>query len=187
MKERQTPARDIGNYNAYSKDLGWNDELLVGASESEPEAQIEALVRDAEAEVKAGEIEEVEETAGKKQKQKVERPMPRVTEADRAGDFQNLNRALTRTLYLVVRGQGEKAGWEFPSSFVEVKESLNTVSQTHFEMTDYKLICFFPAGSGKITGAIRGFEYEHVDRRQHAYWVPNHPLPAKDPRPRDRR
>lgn len=142
MQERQTPARDIGDYNAYSKDLGWNDELLVGASESEPEAQLESLLRDAELEskpgdqdAKLGEHEVVEETAGKKQKQKVEKPMPRVTEADRVGDFQSLNRALTRTLYLLVKGQGTKARWGFPSSFVEVKETLNTVGQTEFEMT----------------------------------------------------
>lgn len=134
MKERPTPARDIGIYNPYSKDLGWDDELLVGASESEPESQIEALVRDAEAEIKAG--KEVEETAGMKQKQQVERPMPRVTEADRVGDFQSLNRALTRTLYLVVKSQGARARWEFPSSLVEVKESLNTVGRTEFEMKD---------------------------------------------------
>lgn len=133
MKERQTPARDIGVYNAYSRKLGWNDELLVGASESEPEVQIDALVRDAEEEVKAAENEELEETAGKKEKQKVERPMPRVTEADRARDLQSLNRALTRTLYLVVKGQGAKARWGFPSSFLEVNESLNTVSRTKFE------------------------------------------------------
>lgn len=138
MKERQTPARDIGVYNAYSRNLGWNDELLVGASESETEVQIDALVSDAEEEVKAAEVkaaenEELEETAGKKEKQKVERPMPRVTEADRARDFQSLNRALTRTLYLVVKDQGAKARWGFPSSFLEVKESLNTVSQIKFE------------------------------------------------------
>lgn len=165
MKERQTPARDIGDYNAYSKDLGWNDELLVGASESEPETQIEALVRDAEAEVKPGEQEDVEEIPEKKQKQKVERPMPRATEADRTGDFQSLNRALTRTLYLVVKGQGAKARWEFPSSFVEVKESLNTVSWTEFGMTDWRLIHLYTAGSGTNTGAVRGAQYEHVDRR----------------------
>lgn len=140
IKERKTPARDIGVYDAYSKTLAWNDELLLGESESEPDAQIDALVKDAEAEVGAGENENFEETAGKKQKQKVERPMPRITKADRAGDFQSLNRALTRTLYLVVKSQGAKPRWEFPSSFVEAKESLNTVSRLEFEMAYCTLI-----------------------------------------------
>lgn len=118
IKERKTPARDIGVYNAYG-DEGWNDELLVGAKESEPEEQVEALLRDTEVLGTGSE----EEQAVKREK--VERPMPRVTEADKAGDVRSLNRALARTLYLVVKG-GE-GGWIFPSSRLVGKESLERV------------------------------------------------------------
>ena len=146
MKERHTPARDIGLYNPYS-DEGWNDELLLGAKESEPEEQIEALVRDAQVEQKEsgedGEVGEAEVVRGKKQ-EVIEKPMERITEADRIGDFKSLNRALTRTLYLVVQeaGNGKKPGrWNFPSSALIGKESLHTViSSILQEMSHYTKI-----------------------------------------------
>lgn len=125
IKERQTPARDIGVYNAYSKE-GWNDELLLGAKESEPEDQIEALVRDAQIEAELGE----EGEGMVKKEEVVEKPMPRVTEADKVGDMKSLNRALTRTLYLVVKSgkEGKDGGrWGFPSSVLVGRESLHTV------------------------------------------------------------
>lgn len=115
-------------YNAYSRDEGWHDELLVGASESEPDEQIDALVKDAEVEEKDKEEEEADLLAGKKKREKVERPMPRVTEADRLGDLKSLDRALTRTLYLVVKEGGKKGRWGFPSSSLLFKETFHTVS-----------------------------------------------------------
>lgn len=123
IKERQTPARDIGVYNAYSEE-GWNDELLIGAKESEPEEQIEALVQDAQVEEKEG-----EDVDGVKRKkvEKIEKPMPRVTEADRIGDRKSLDRALSRTLYLVVKERHQRGRWGFPSSELIGKESLHTV------------------------------------------------------------
>ena len=119
IKERQTPARDIGVYNAYSKE-GWNDELLLGAQESEPDEQVESLLRDAEVDVEGGEGQDVK-------KEVVERPMPRITEADRAGDTKRLDRALQRTLYLIVRDK-ENGHWSFPTGSLTGKESLHTVS-----------------------------------------------------------
>lgn len=135
--ERKTPARDIGVYNAYDRETGWFDEVLVGAKESEPEHLIEALVQDAESEIKskeelAGRREEEEAkgagTGNKKHIQKIQRPLPRVTEADKAGDLKSLDRALTRTLYLLVKGGGK---WGFPTSSLERRESLHTVSSLH--------------------------------------------------------
>ncbi|KAL9603462.1 MAG: hypothetical protein Q9219_001149 [cf. Caloplaca sp. 3 TL-2023] len=123
IKERLTPARDIGRYNAYSRDEGWNDELLMGAKESEPEEQVEALLRDAEVEMPKGEGEEGAEV----KRQVVSKPMPRVTEADRAGNTKSLDRLLQRTLYLVVRkGDGR---WWFPSDGLVGKESLHTAAE----------------------------------------------------------
>lgn len=126
MKERKTPARDIGVYNAYG-DEGWNDELLVGDRVSEPEEQVERLLRDAEVEVKQRDVKGEGEVVKKEQ---VERPMPRVTKADEAGDNKSLNRVLQKTLYLVVKsGKGE---WGFPSAELAKQESLHTVSRHLF-------------------------------------------------------
>ncbi|KAL8698105.1 MAG: hypothetical protein Q9201_006759 [Fulgogasparrea decipioides] len=119
MKERLTPARDIGVYNAYGKE-GWNDEVLVGAKESEPENQVEALLKDAEAEVQEGEQEVKREV--------LQKPMPRVTEADRVGDTRSLDRRLQRTLYLVVK-KGKEGRWWFPNDGLVGKESLHTAAE----------------------------------------------------------
>ena len=109
-------------YNAYG-DEGWNDELLVGDKVSEPEEQWERLLRDAEVEVTERDIEGGGEVVKKEQ---VERPMPRVTEADKAGDMKSLNRALQKTLYLVVKSS--KGQWGFPSAELARQESIHTVS-----------------------------------------------------------
>ncbi|KAI4221539.1 MAG: hypothetical protein L6R36_006831 [Xanthoria steineri] len=121
IKERLTPARDIGVYNAYAKE-GWNDEVPVGAKESEPETQVDALLRDAEVEVLTR--EEGQEV----KKHKVEKPMPRTTEADRVGDTKSLDRRLQRTLYLVVK-EGKEGKWWFPNDVLVGKESLHTAAE----------------------------------------------------------
>jgi len=123
IKERTTPARDIGAYSAYG-DEGWNDELLVGDRVSEPEEQIERLVKDAEVEVKERDNQGEGEVV---KKEEVERPMPRITEEDKSGNLRSLNRRLGRTLYLIVTRDNRL--WEFPSSVLEMGgESLHTVS-----------------------------------------------------------
>ena len=109
-------------YNAYG-DEGWNDELLMGDKVSEPEEQLERLLRDAEVEVTERDIEGGGEVVKKEQ---VERPIPRVTEADKAGDMKSLNRVLQKTLYLVVKSR--KGLWGFPSAELARQESLHTVS-----------------------------------------------------------
>ena len=118
IKDRLTPARDIGVYNAYNKE-GWNDELLVGAKESEPEEQVEALLKDAIVEEGEDGSESIKKT------EVVEKPMPRITEADKTGDLRSLNRALVRTLYLVVKGSD--GTWRFPHACLIGKEDLKRV------------------------------------------------------------
>ena len=118
VKQRQTAARDIGVYNAYSKE-GWNDELLVGAKESEPEEQLQALLSDAEVHGTEGDM------MGEAKKENIEKPMPRVTEADRVGDEKSLNRLLQRTLYLLVKGGDGR--WGFPTSGLVGRENLHQV------------------------------------------------------------
>ena len=119
MRERRTPARDIGLYNGYGKEA-WNDELLVGDQTSEPAVQIEQLLKDAEVEVKAKEGEETK-------KEEVQRPMSRWTEADERGEMGNLNRLMTRTLYLLVKKRGSESRWTFPENELLRDESLHRV------------------------------------------------------------
>lgn len=174
IKERQTPARDIGVYNAYSKE-GWNDEVLLGAKESEPEEYVDALVREAQIEA---ELSEEGEGMNKKE-EKVEKPMPRVTEADKAADTKSLNRALTRTLYLVVKsGKDGKDGgrWGFPSSVLKGRESLHTVGIRTSKMQRILLIRFI-TGSRACIGAIFRPKYEYVGNWQCSNWPPGHPIP----------
>ncbi|KAK2879518.1 hypothetical protein FQN49_000792 [Arthroderma sp. PD_2] len=116
FKDRQTPARDIGKYNAYA-DTAWNDELLVGATESEPQSQVEALVRDAEG-------FSVSESEGEARHDEVPKPLPRITEADKINDEKSLDRALQRTLYLLVKVK--QGYWKFPSVTLDVKEDVRT-------------------------------------------------------------
>ena len=122
VRERQTVARDVGKYNAYSKDA-WNDELLLGDVTSEPENQVEMLVNDAESTANA-------RSQDTSKREEIPRPFPRVTEADRLGDQKSLNRLLQRTLYLLV--QSKEGYWKLPSSPVEVGETLRLVSFLSF-------------------------------------------------------
>ncbi|KAL3467732.1 ribonuclease H-like domain-containing protein [Aspergillus heterothallicus] len=119
VRERQTAARDIGKYNAYSKEA-WNDELLVGAPESEPEHTIETLISDAESTAN-------NTSQDTSKKEEIARPHPRVTEADKKGDLQSLNRSLQRTLYLLV--QAKEGYWKLPSSPVVAEETLRLAAE----------------------------------------------------------
>ncbi len=118
MKDRRTAARDIGLYNAYRSE-GWNDELLVGAKESEVEHVVDALITDAES------TGSTEEQVGERKKDKVDRPQPRQTDADRRGDLSSLNRRLDRTLYLLA--EQPEGRWTLPSSDLRPRENLYQV------------------------------------------------------------
>jgi large subunit ribosomal protein L46 len=133
MKQRLTAARDIGRYKGYG-DEAWNDEVLVGAKESDFHYQVEKLLEDAEhgAEENEGEGAEGEgaSTASAVGKRKVEhepveRPQSRITEADKKGDVKSLNRLLPRTLYLLVKNRDGQ--WMFPQDRVEGRETLHMV------------------------------------------------------------
>jgi len=125
MRERTTPARDIGVYNAYGKQ-GWADEVLVGAQESEPEAQVEALLKDA-APVATESSSEAQQDASAA-REELEKPAARVSEADQKSDLKSLNRLLKRTLFLLVKGKDGR--WTFPSATLLKNENFHTVSQT---------------------------------------------------------
>ncbi|KAK4192108.1 39S mitochondrial ribosomal protein L46-domain-containing protein [Podospora australis] len=125
LKERHgVPAKDIGRYNPRGR-MAWNDEVLTGSTTSSPENVLEALLADAEARVSEdGEIMAPEERVP------VERPVPRKTEADEKNDVRRLDRALDRTLYLVVKREVEVGGkkeaiWGFPTGLVHTEEGLH--------------------------------------------------------------
>ncbi|KXG52723.1 Ribosomal protein L46 [Penicillium griseofulvum] len=141
IQERRTPARDIGKYNAYDSDA-WNDELLLGAQESEPEHQVEALVKDAESTANAT-------SQDTSKKEEIPRPYPRITEADKKNDQKSLDRLLSRTLYLLV--QSKEGHWKFPSSPVEEGETLRsaaerTLSQSAGVNMNTWMVGFHPVG-----------------------------------------
>lgn len=137
QRDRITPSRDIGVYNAYGKE-GWNDELLVGAKESEVDHQVDALLKDAEAPAISGGPEAgvevgVEQAASRREE--VERPASRVTEADEKGDEKSLNRLLQRVLYLLVKNR--EGQWIFPSATIEAREGLSRVRSSFEQWPSY--------------------------------------------------
>ncbi|KAF1925633.1 uncharacterized protein M421DRAFT_102969 [Didymella exigua CBS 183.55] len=114
MAARLTPARDIGRYKGYGDDA-WNDEVLVGARESELQWQVDRLLEDAQttgAEGDANAAAAAAAAAAKPEVDAFERPPSRVTEADEKNDTKSLARALQRTLYLLVKNK--EGRWEFP-------------------------------------------------------------------------
>ncbi|KAK3902062.1 39S mitochondrial ribosomal protein L46-domain-containing protein [Staphylotrichum tortipilum] len=122
LRERRgVPAKDIGRYNPKSR-MAWNDEVMLGSTTSDPELIREKLVADAEVR-----ISEDGEPIAPEDRIPVEKPMPRRTEADEKNDVRRLDRALDRTLYLVVKkgGKGEEGVWEFPTDTVPAGEVLH--------------------------------------------------------------
>ena len=121
VRERHgVAAKDIGRYNPRGR-VAWNDELLVGSPTSAPQTVMEKLLADAEMRVS----EDGEEIATE-ERVAVERPSSRRTEADEKGDVRRLDRALDKTLYLVVR-KGEGGEWQFPEGEVSAGETLHEV------------------------------------------------------------
>lgn len=141
-KVRKAAARDVGIYSGYGNEA-WNDEVLVGDTTAEPTSQVEALIRDAEGkDIVGAELVGDAETGGEEitgnekegegarkpvgQQITVDRPLPRVTEADEKGDLRSLNRKLDRSLYLLIK---DKEGqWRFPEDRVFGRENLAQVS-----------------------------------------------------------
>lgn len=126
LRERNgVVAREIGQYNGRSA-TAWDDELRVGDKLSSQETLMENILKDAEARVSDdAEVIPVEDRV------QVERPMDRVTEADKNGDVKRLDRELSRTLYLVV--QTEEGKWEFPTASVRTDEALHDVRSRIFQ------------------------------------------------------
>lgn len=112
-------AKELGPYNGKSV-LAWQDELKVGDQTSSEEHLLKSLLKDAEARV-SDDAEIIPEG----DVEPVTLPSGRETEADRKGDVRRLDRALDRTLYLVVKG---KDGWAFPADVIPRGENVHEVS-----------------------------------------------------------
>ncbi|KAI0866926.1 39S mitochondrial ribosomal protein L46-domain-containing protein [Xylaria cubensis] len=119
-------AKELGRYYAQGRNA-WNDELLVGSTLSDEERVREILLKDAELRVT-----EDGEKAPPDEIVPVERPMDRITEADKTKDIRRLDRALDRTLYLVV--QRTDGQWQFPTEDVPTDEHLHETAARALEL-----------------------------------------------------
>ncbi|KAI1149858.1 39S mitochondrial ribosomal protein L46-domain-containing protein [Nemania diffusa] len=127
FKERgRIAAKELGRYYARGRNA-WNDELLVGSTLSDEERVRGILIKDAELRV----TEDGEE-APPDEIVPVERPMDRVTEADKTNDIRRLDRALDRTLYLIVQRSDGK--WQFPTEDVPTDENLHETAARVLEL-----------------------------------------------------
>ncbi|KAI1457124.1 39S mitochondrial ribosomal protein L46-domain-containing protein [Annulohypoxylon moriforme] len=121
----QIPAKELGRYYAKGRNA-WNDELLVGSTLSNEERVREILLKDAE-----NRVTEDGEEAKPDEIIPVERPMDRITEADKTNDIRRLDRKLDRTLYLIVKGSD--GVWQFPALDVPTEGNLHETASRALE------------------------------------------------------
>ncbi|KAI0476744.1 39S mitochondrial ribosomal protein L46-domain-containing protein [Xylaria cf. heliscus] len=128
FKERgKIAAKELGRYYPQSRNA-WNDELLVGSTLSSEERIRDILLKDAELRV----TEDGEE-APPDEIVPVERPQDRITQADKENDIRRLDRALDRTLYLIV--QRTDGVWQFPTAEVPTHENLHETAARALELS----------------------------------------------------
>ncbi|ROT40498.1 hypothetical protein SODALDRAFT_338275 [Sodiomyces alkalinus F11] len=122
VKDRKgTVAKELGIYNGKAS-RAWDDELKVGDPLSKYESLHNALLKDAEMRVS-----DDAEIIPEEDRVPVEKPQDRVSEADKTGDVRRLDRAMDRTLYLVVKGKD--GNWAFLSSSVATDENLHETAK----------------------------------------------------------
>jgi large subunit ribosomal protein L46 len=170
------PARELGGYNAHREDA-WNDELLVGDKLSETSSLVDALVNEATPRAIVGKdgkpIEATEE-----EMVRVQKPLGRITEADRTNDQKRLDRKLNRTLYLCVKR--EKGGWGFPAGALEGRENLDQVCAcftcfSHFSSCSESVCCanMEIPGCGTCPRPDGWHEHEYLDHRARSCRTPH--------------
>ncbi|EHA52901.1 hypothetical protein MCOR27_000272 [Pyricularia oryzae] len=109
-------AKDVGHYKPRGS-TRWADEVHQGSPLADPELIRERLLEDAQMR-----YSDDGELLPEKERLPVEKPQPRRSEADEKNDLRRLDRAMDRTLYLVVK-KGD--GWAFPASEVRTEENLH--------------------------------------------------------------
>lgn len=112
-----TVAKELGTYHGKSS-KAWDDELKVGDQLSSQESVLNSLLKDA-----AARVSDDAEVIAPEDVVPVERPVERLSEADKKNDVRRLDRQMERTLYLVVKGPD---GWGFPADVLK-DENLHEV------------------------------------------------------------
>lgn len=153
-------AREIGRLTRTGRDA-WDDEALMDQGEelASPDYIRERLYTEAESRVS-----EDGEALTFEDRLKIERPLPRETEADRTGDVRRLDRALDRTLYLVVRDSTSR--WGFPTDDVRPDEGLHEVSFYCLDLLRGYTVGYQSANPMSIDRISRS---DRLRRRQHEY------------------
>ncbi|TGZ84057.1 hypothetical protein EX30DRAFT_338621 [Ascodesmis nigricans] len=124
-KKKQRPLRKAKAYTGFGPE-GWKDELLIGDNaQHEEDFGYERLV-----ETTVTKEDAVVEEGAEQEAKIVEKPLPRTTKADEENDLKSLDRAGSRTLYLLVKQNGR---WQFPTSRLEGKENLRHTAMRTLE------------------------------------------------------
>ncbi|TDZ29396.1 54S ribosomal protein L17 [Colletotrichum spinosum] len=128
VKERQgTVAKELGVYNGQAS-RAWDDELAVGDDLSKHDTTVDLLLKDA-----VMRVSDDAEIIPEEDRAPPEQLVPRVGEADATADVTRLDRAMDRTLYLVVKkGDGR---WEFPAAGMSTSENLHEAAQRILEQS----------------------------------------------------
>ncbi|KAM0485902.1 hypothetical protein ACHAPX_000598 [Trichoderma viride] len=105
-----TVAKELGTYHGKNS-KAWDDELKVGDQLSSQESVLDSLLKDA-----AARVSDDAEVIAPEDVVPVERPVERLSEADKKNDVRRLDRQMERTLYLVVKGPD---GWGFPADVLK--------------------------------------------------------------------
>ncbi|KOS17005.1 54S ribosomal protein L17 [Escovopsis weberi] len=113
-------AKELGTYHGKNS-AAWDDELRVGDALSSSDSLLDSLLADA-----AARVSDDAEVIAPEDVVPVERPAGRASAADEKGDVRRLDRAMDRTLYLVVKGPD---GWCFPADVIPDGENLHECAQ----------------------------------------------------------
>ncbi|OLN83679.1 54S ribosomal protein L17, mitochondrial [Colletotrichum chlorophyti] len=132
VKDRQgTVAKELGVYNGKAS-RAWDDELSVGDGLSSQDKAVELLLKDA-----VMRVSDDAEVIPEEDRAPPEKLAERVSEADLKRDQTRLDRAMDRTLYLVVKRSLKEGGerWEFPAAGIATDENLHEAAQRILDET----------------------------------------------------
>ncbi|EFQ27071.1 NUDIX domain-containing protein [Colletotrichum graminicola] len=131
VKDRQgTVAKELGVYNGKASQA-WDDELMVGDGLSNHDTTIDLLLKDS-----VMRVSDDAEIIPEEDRAPPEPLAPRVSEADHKRDTTRLDRAMDRTLYLVVKKVSKDgAKWEFPAAGMSTEENLHEAAQRILDET----------------------------------------------------
>ncbi|KAL8387963.1 hypothetical protein RB595_009547 [Gaeumannomyces hyphopodioides] len=118
LKERKgIVSKEVGLYRARGVSA-WADEAPLGSALADQAALRNRLAADSEMR-----FSDDGELVAEQDRVPAEMPLPRTTQADELNDVRRLDRALDRTLYLVVKGRD--GTWQFPSDSMSTEENLH--------------------------------------------------------------